>query len=316
MKSYDTIIIGGGAAAYAAGIYAKRYEMSVLLIEEEPGGETALAWTVENYPGFKSIDGFELMQKMMEQAKDLGVEVVEGKATLVKNQHHCFQVSVDQETYQGKTIILATGSARRKLGLPREDELKGKGVHYCMTCDGPIYKGKIIAIAGGGDAAVKAGNLASEYGNQVYLIVREDNLKRAEPINLERLQKKSNVKIIFKTEVKEIVGEKFLSGVKLASGEELATDALFVEIGAIPRVDLAKELEVKLDERGYIDADPRTMLTNVDGVFAAGDVTNATGAFKQIVTGAAQGAIAATSAFKDLGDHGRDVCELHARPVT
>jgi len=143
---FDVIIVGGGAAAYAAGIYARRYEMSVLLIEEETGGETALAWTVENYPGFKSIDGFELMQKIIEQAKDLGVKVVSGRANLVKNQRHCFKVNVGEPVYQGRTIIIATGSARKKLGLSREDKLRGKGVHYCVTCDGALYKNKIIAI--------------------------------------------------------------------------------------------------------------------------------------------------------------------------
>src|SRR3989338_6186278 len=319
MKSYDTIIVGGGAAAYAAAIYGARYNLKVLLVEREFGGETALAGKIENYPGFTAVDGFELMQKMKEQAVGVGVQAVDGDVGLVKNEYHCFEIKIGGKIYQGKTIILATGSEYRKLGLPRQDELKGKGVHYCVTCDGPLFKGKVVGIVGGGDSAVKGANQLSEMGaGHVYLIVREDNINRAEPINRERLAKKKNVTVLYSTEVKELIGKKFIDAARLSKpfqGKDIVElRGLFVAIGSVPRGELPKALGVKLDERNQIDVDPRTMKTSVDGVFAAGDVTNASGSFKQIVTGAAQGAMAATSAYNDVQNH-PNVCVLHAVPA-
>lgn len=319
MKYYDTIIVGGGAAAYAAAIYAGRYNVKTLLVERDFGGETALAGVIENYPGFKAVDGFELMKGMKEQTTALGVEIVDGDVQLLKNEYHCFQVKIGNETYQGKTVIVATGMEHRKLGIPREDELKGKGVHYCVTCDGPLFKGKKVGIVGGGDSAVKGANQLSDMGAEhVYLFVREDNVNRAEPINRDRLKEKKNVTVLYTTEVKELIGEKLLESIRISKkfqGKDIVElRGLFVAIGAIPRGELPKQLGVTFDQRDQIDVDPRTMKTNVDGVFAAGDITNASGSFKQIVTGAAQGAIAATSAYLDIQTH-PNVCELHAVPV-
>lgn len=319
MQYYDTIIVGGGAAAYAAAVYAGRYNLKTLIVEKEFGGETALAGKIENYPGFKAVDGFELMNAMKGQATSLGVEVIDGDVELLKNEYHCFQVKVGETVYQGKTIIIATGMEHRKLGLPREDELKGKGIHYCVTCDGPLFKGKRVGIVGGGDSAVKGANQLSDMGAEhVYLIAREDNVNRAEPINRDRLKQKKNVAVLYTTEVKGLIGEKFLESVRISKPFQgkntIELQGLFVAIGAIPRGELPKQLGVKFDERNQIDVDPRTMKTNIDGVFAAGDITNASGSFKQIVTGAAQGSLAATSAYLDVQEH-PNVCELHAVPV-
>ncbi|TAL18959.1 FAD-binding protein [Patescibacteria group bacterium] len=319
MKFFDTIIIGGGAAAWAAALYAKRYNLSVLVVEGELGGETALAGAIENYPGILSIDGFELIQRMKNQAVGLGAETLSGKAELVKNFAHCFEVRVGRENYQSQSVILATGMEHRKLGLGRESELKGRGVHYCATCDGPLFKGKRAGVVGGGDSAVKWASQLSDMGAAaVTLFVREPNLNRAEPINRERLKKYSNINVLLETVLTAFVGGPPLKAVryKVKKGKEreLALDGVFVAIGAVPRSELPAQLGVKLDKQGQIDVDPRTMKTSVDGVFACGDVTNASGSFKQIVTSAAQGAIAATSAYLDLSTH-HDFCALHAVPV-
>lgn len=322
MKSYEAIIIGGGVAAYAAALYSTRYNMKTVLVEKLFGGETATAGKIENYPGFASIDGFELMEKMKGQATAIGVEVIEGEAELVKNEYHCFQIKVGEQTLQSQTVILAMGMEHRTLPVARADELKGKGIHYCATCDGPLFKGKVIGVVGGGDSAVKAGNQLVDMGaRHVYMIAREENLRRAEPINLDQLEKKikmGKVTTLFATEIVALQGDKKLEAIKLSkpleAGDELRMDGVFVEIGATPRGELPKQLGVRLDERGQVDVDPRTCATSVDGVFAAGDVTNASGGFKQIVTGAAQGSIAATSAYRDISLHG-GACELHAKPV-
>lgn len=328
-KFHDVLIIGSGAAAYAAAIYARRYNLSVGIVEKVFGGYTAVAGVIENYPGTPKIDGFELMEKMKTQAvSELGAEIVEGEASLVKNEYHCFQVrtqnaerktSDDDLLLQAKTLILATGMEHRTLNLPRENEYQAKGVHYCATCDGPVYKGKRVAVVGGGDSAVKSANQLVDMGaSHVTLIVREDNVDRAEPINRDRLTERvnaGNATILYETEVTEYLGGPPLQGLKLsksnAGSDTLDVVAVFIEVGALPRNALAKELGVIVNQRGEVHVDPITMATNVDGVFACGDVTDASGSFKQIVTGAAQGAIAATSAYKDISQHGR-ACAMHA----
>ncbi len=319
MDYFDVIIVGGGAAAYSAGIYAARYDMKTLLIEGEFGGETAVAATIENYPGFKAIDGFDLMEKMKDHAVSTGVQVVQGKAELVSNAIHCFRVQVGETIYEGKTLILATGSERRTLNLPNEKEFKQRGVHYCVTCDGPLFRSKRVAIVGGGDTAIKGANQLADTAGEILVIVRETNVNRAEPINRDRLLTRKNVRLLYTTEITALHGKDRLTEIQLSKSFNGSTtvplDALFVAIGATPRTDLAKKLGVTLDAQGYIDVDPRTMKTNIDGVFAVGDVTNASGTFKQIVTGAAQGSIAATSAYQDLNEHGGHACSIHALPV-
>lgn len=316
-QNYDLLIIGSGAAGLAAAIYSGRYRMKTAVISKEFGGESTLAGKIENYPGFMEIDGFDLMLKMREQAERLGVDFVDAEVTALNRQEHCFEATLhDKKTLTGSSIIFATGTHRRELGLAKEKELRAKGVHYCITCDGPLYKNKVIAIVGGGDASVKGAVLAAEYAEKIYLIVR-GNQVTAEPINYEQLQKlKNKVEVLLETQVTELIGEQMLSGIKLSkevSGtDKLQLNGLFVEIGADPNAGLAKSLGVGLDERGYITVDNR-MQTNIDGVFAAGDITNHFGSFKQDITAAAQGAMAATTAYEDHKIHG-DLCSLHAVP--
>ncbi len=314
--NYDLVIIGSGAAGLAAAIYTGRYRMKALVIGKEFGGETAKAGTIENYPGVASIDGFELMEAMKKQAKALKVEVIDGEALAVKREGHCFEVSVEDTTYRASALLFASGAERRRLGLPNEKELTGRGVHYCVTCDGPVYGGKTIAVVGGGDASVKGVNLAAEYVQKVYLLVRGKEVI-AEPINAERMKALGDkVEILFETSVKEIIGTKKLEKLVLSKpykgSTNLVVDGVFVEIGAQPNVELARSLGVELDEFGYVKTD-NLMRTNVDGVFAAGDITNHFGRFKQDITAAAQGAVAATSAYEDHKVHG-DLCEIHAMP--
>ncbi|MBI2591351.1 MAG: FAD-dependent oxidoreductase [Candidatus Brennerbacteria bacterium] len=313
---YDLIIIGSGAAGFGAAIYGGRYRMKVLVIGKEFGGETAKAGSIENYPGFLSIDGFELMDTMKKQAENLKVETLDAEVTEIARDEHCFEVKANNATYQTHEIIFAVGAERRRLGLPNEKELTGRGVHYCVTCDGPVYSGKTIAMAGGGDASVKGAVLAAEYVNKLFLIVRGKEVA-AEPINLERMKKLGDkIEVLLETEVKEIVGkqklEKLLLSKLFKGSDELVVDALFVEIGAIPNVELAKSLGVELDERGYIKVD-NMMKTNIDGIFAAGDAVNHFGSFKQDITAAAMGSVAATSAYNDHKVHG-ELCPFHAMP--
>src|SRR3989338_2071757 len=313
---YDLIIIGSGAAGLSAGIYAGRYRMKALIIGKEFGGETAKAGAILNYPGFQSVDGYELMDLMKQQAAKLNVETLDAEVASIKRQGHCFTVATGKKTYEAGVVIFAVGAERRRLGLPNEKELTGRGVHYCVTCDGPVYSGKTIAMAGGGDASVKGAILATEYVSKLFLIVRGKEVA-AEPINLERIKNLGGkIEILLETEVKGIVGDKKLEKLILSrpykNSDELVVDGLFVEIGAIPNVALAKSLGVELDERGYIKVD-NMMKTNIDGVFAAGDAVNHFGSFKQDITAAAMGAVAATSAYNDHKVHG-ELCIYHARP--
>ena len=317
---YDLIIIGTGASGLSAALYAGRYKLKTLVIGKEFGGETSTAWIISNYPGLPEIDGYELMTRMRDQAAKNGAEVMEGEVVKVEKTGHCITVKTQDAEYQSKALIFALGTERRKLGLSNEKELVGKGVHYCVTCDGPLYTGKTIAIVGGGDASVKGANLAGVYAKKVYLITREKEL-RAEPVNYDQMKKLGDrVEVIFETAVQEIVPKHAgigLEKIVLDTGGKLGDlkiDGLFIEIGALPNVGLAKELGVELDDHGYIKVD-NFMQTNIDGVFAAGDTTNHFGPFKQDITAAATGAMAATSAFKDLGVHGSEVCEVHAKPI-
>ncbi len=315
-NTYGLIIIGSGAAGLSAAVYAGRYLMRTLVICGDFGGQTAWGGKIENYPGIKSIDGYDLMKAMKEQAESLGAEFIEEKAIKVWQERECFVVESSRgKKFKSDTLILATGSERRRLNLPNEKELTGRGVHYCVICDAPLYHKKTIAIVGGGDASVKGANLAAEYVSKIYLITREKEI-HAEPINFEQMKKLGpKVEIITQTQIQEIVGKDSLEKLILSNpyqgSTELKVDGLFVEIGSVPNVELAKELGVELDETGHIKTD-NMMRTNIKGVYAAGDVVNLFGKFKQDITAAAMGAVAATSAYEDFKKKSR-ICWTHAK---
>ena len=311
---YDVIIVGQGAAAFAAGLYSARYQIKTLVVGETFGGETATGGLIENYPGYVGIDGGELMMHMKEQVERYGVMVVDDRVEAIARHEDCFEVSARDGTYQGTAVILAVGRERRKLGLDHEDEWTGRGVSFCATCDAPLYRGKVAAVVGGGDAAVKGAVLLGRYAANVYIIYRGEAYTRPEPVNIQKLSESANVESLFKTNVTQLKGVDGLNGVLLDrqhnGSPELGLDGLFIEIGADPRVALAVQLGLELNEKNEIKVD-KEMSTSVHGVFAAGDVTDASGDLKQTVTAAAHGAIAATSAYAHVSAH-PDACAPHA----
>ena len=302
-KLYDVLIVGQGAAAFAAGLYAARYQMRTVVAGDVFGGETATGGLIENYPGLVGIDGGQLMMHMREQVEKYGVAVVDERVDAIANIGHCFEAKVGEDTYQSSAVILAVGRERRKLGLPREDEWTGRGVSFCAVCDAPLYRKKVAAVVGGGDAAVKGAVLLSKYADKVYIIYRRPEFVRPESVNLQQLMDSPNIEPIFSANVIELKGVDGLSSVVLDrqhdGSNEITLDGLFIEIGADPRVELAQSLGAELNEKNEVHVD-KEMRTNVHGVFAAGDVTDGSGDLKQTITAAAQGAIAATSAYSHV----------------
>ena len=306
--------MGRGLRPSAAALYAGRYQIKTLVVGETFGGETATGGLIENYPGYVGIDGGEFMLNMKEQVTRYGVGIVDERVETIVRNGDCFDVRTGGDTYQGTAVILAVGRERRKLGLPHEDEWTGKGVSFCATCDAPLYRGKVAAVVGGGDAAVKGAVLLGKYATRVYVIYRGERFNRPEPVNLQKLGESPNVEPVFGTNVVELRGVDGLTGVVLDrpynGSPELDLDGLFLEIGADPRVELVQELGLELNERNEIKVD-REMRTNVHGVFAAGDVADASGDLKQTITAAAQGAVAATTAYGHVSAH-PNACATHA----
>jgi thioredoxin reductase (NADPH) len=303
-NTYDLVIIGGGVSGLGAALYGGRFQMRTALITEKPGGTIILTNDIANYPGFRQITGMELADKIQEHVKDYDVEVIEKKVMNVeKCEDGCFKVFTGDKLLHTKTVIFATGTEWRKLNVPGEKEFTGKGVHYCALCDGALYKDKVIGVVGGSDSAAKEALLLSEYGKKVYIIYRKEKI-RAEPINLKRVMGNKKIEVINNTNVTEIRGNKFVTGVVFdkpyKDSNEFKLDALFVEIGHIPLSGLAKGVGVELNEKGEIKVD-RQAKTNVRGVFAAGDVIDTK--FKQAITGVAEGVTAAYSAYNYINEN-------------
>ncbi|MBI2173106.1 MAG: FAD-dependent oxidoreductase [Candidatus Aenigmarchaeota archaeon] len=310
---YDIAIIGGGCAGFGAAMYAGRFQLKVVIFADNMGGTITLTDTVENYPGFKKLTGGELAEKLIEHAKDYKIDIVEEKVTDVGKKGKLFSLKTESGTFGAKTILFATGTIWRKLGVPGEKEFANRGVHYCALCDGAMYKNKVIGVVGGSDSAAKEALLLSDYGKKVYIIYRGENI-RPEPVNMTRVENNSKIEIINRSNVKEIRGNKFVNRAMLDNPykgkKELPLDALFIEIGHIPLSELAKKLGVKLNEKGEIIID-RMSRTNIEGVYAAGDVADTE--FKQAITGVAEGVTAAYSAYKHLGESGDEKPKKKAR---
>jgi len=293
---YDLIIIGAGSAGLSAAIYARRFLLKTLVIGELVGGLLTTTHLVENWPGERAITGVDLMKKVESHARAFGAELLNDRVVSVKEIASGFEVKTGSKSFKTKTLVFATGTVHRKLGVPGEKEFSGRGVSYCATCDGMFFKDKVVGVVGGSDSAAKEALLLSEYAKKVYIIYRRDKI-RAEPVNVERVNKKvkeGKIEVITNTNVVEVKGDKKLTHVLFDNGKELALDGLFIEIGLIPQNDLAKSLGVKLNSKGEIIID-RYSRTNVKGVFAAGDCADAP--FKQAITGSAEGVIAAFSAY-------------------
>jgi thioredoxin reductase (NADPH) len=296
METHDLVIIGAGPGGYSAAIYAARYKMDVLMIGQIPGGIAATAHDIRNYPGFLQISGTELMMKMINQAKELGVPIKQDTVQNVKQYQEGILIQTNKEQILAKKLIIATGTARRELGIPREKELTGKGVSYCATCDAGFYQGKITGVIGGGDAALTAALLLAKFATKVYIIYRKPEFTKAEVSWIEEVNKTKNIEVMFEEEVAELIGEEKLEKVKLKSEKEIELDGLFIEIGGSPNTKLAQELGLVL-ENGSIVID-KNQKTSVPNVFAAGDVTDRP--FKQIATAVGDGATACFAAFKEL----------------
>ncbi|MCH7983099.1 MAG: FAD-dependent oxidoreductase [Chloroflexi bacterium] len=306
-KQIDVLIAGQGAAAFAAGLYSSRYQVNTLIASEQFGGETAIGGTIENYPGQPDIDGFDLMMKFKEQVDNLETPTVYSDLKSVTRNGDVFRAVLDDGTeIDAISVILAVGRERRKLGLPKEQEWTGKGVSYCSTCDAPLYRNKpAAAVVGGGNAAVEGAILLAKYAATVYLIYRRDEFTRPEPILVKILEQTENVKVLYSTEVTELLGsdETGLTGIRLSKPwdgqDELTIDGLFVEAGADPRLEIPNQLGLEINpETGEVHIN-RASNTSVKGIYAAGDLTDGTN-LKQTITAASQGAIAALSAYQHV----------------
>jgi thioredoxin reductase (NADPH) len=314
---YDVIIIGLGCAAYTAAIYTARYKLSTLIVGAEEGGMGITAAEVGNWPGIIDIKGPDLMENFKKHA--LSYEGVEHRNAYVKKVELAgdlnrrltgFRLTLENgEIMEGKTVIFATGSEKRKLGIKGEKEFLLKGVTYCATCDAFFYKGKDVAVLGGGDAAVEGAAIAAQVCKTVYLIHRRKEF-RAEPYWVDKVKEKKNIVFVLERNAVEILGEEKVTGVKLDKEFEgknvLPVAGVFIEIGADPASKIAKELGCDLDERNFVKVD-EAMRTSVPGVFGAGDVTSGSNHFAQFTTAAGEGAIAANSVFNYLqtgGEHG------------
>lgn len=291
---HDIIIIGGGPAGYTAALYAARAGLDTILIEKmSVGGQMSLTGDIDNYPGFdEGIDGFTLGMKMQQGAERFGAKTVYDEVTDVDLSDKIKKVHTLTETFCSKTVILAVGANPRELGLEKEKELTGRGVHYCAHCDGRFYKDKTVVVAGGGNSAAADALYLSHLAKKVYVIHRRDTL-RATKIYHEPLLKADNVEIVWNSVITDFVADEKISGVKIknvANGEfyDLECDGVFVSIGRKPATDFLID-KIAIDDNGYIIADETTR-TDIDGVFVAGDVR--TKALRQVVTAASDGAVA------------------------
>ncbi|EKD63686.1 MAG: hypothetical protein ACD_51C00226G0006 [uncultured bacterium] len=290
---YDLIIIGGGVTGLSGAIYAKRFGLNTLVLSEFFGGTVTKTHLIENYPGFKSISGYELAENIIEHAKSVEAEMKSEPATEIIKESGKFIVKTSQNTYESRTVLLATGTHHRKLGVKGEEEFANKGVSYCATCDGPFFRNKVVAVVGGSDSAVKESLMLAQFASKVYIIYRGESV-RPEPINRQRMEATPKIEVITKTNITEIIGDTKLKKVKFDTGKELELDGLFIEIGRIAETDIAKPLGVEMNEKGEIKID-RMSKTNVEGFYAAGDVTDSD--WKQAIVGVAEGVKGAFSAY-------------------
>ncbi len=308
-KLYDVIIIGSGPAGYTAAIYASRANLSVLMFQGyQVGGQLMLTSDVENYPGFEEgILGPPMMEKFEAQARRFGTEMIPEDVNEIDFSRRPFKITTDSGEYLARTIIIATGASAKWLGLPSEQRLQGRGVSACATCDGFFFKNKDVAVVGGGDTALEEAIFLTRYANHVTLIHRRDSL-RASKIMQDRAFKNPKISFIWNADVTEVLGEDEVTGLRLRdvkTGEEgiVPVQGLFLAIGHKPNTDLFKGV-IEMDRAGYIVPIEHTM-TNIPGVFAAGDVTDHR--YRQAVTAAGDGCRAAIDLERWLESLGVDV---------
>lgn len=299
---YDVIIIGSGPAGLSAAIYAQRARLNVLVIEKQPlsGGQILNTYDVDNYPGMPGIGGFEMGMKFREHADKLGAQIVNETIIQVILEGKTKKVITESQTYETKTVVIATGAKHRKLDVPGEKELTGMGVSYCATCDGAFFRGKDTAVIGGGDVALEDALFLARTCNKVYLIHRREEFRGAKILQ-QKVMEAENIEVIWDTVVEQINGDGMVESISLYNRKKdnrdiLAVNGVFVAVGIEPETDLFMG-QVGMTSGGYIEAG-EDCRTDVEGVFAAGDVR--TKQLRQVITAAADGANAITSIEKYL----------------
>ncbi len=303
MEKYDLVIIGGGPAGLTAGIYATRYNMKNIVVTKEVGGMMLEAPEVCNFPSEERISGLKLTNKIKASLKSVGGSIKEDEVeTIKKNEKDFILILESGEKIKAKSLILATGTKKRSLDLKNEDKFLGKGVSYCVTCDGPLFKDKVVGVVGGSDSAGASSLYLSNIAKKVYIIYRKDKL-RANPAWVEEIKKDEKINIIYNTNVVGLKGKNMLESVLLDNAykgsKKLDLDGLFIEIGTIPITSLFDKIKIKTNKKGYLVVQ-EDQSTSIKGVFGAGDVTNGSNGLRQIITACSEGAISADSAFKYL----------------
>jgi thioredoxin reductase (NADPH) len=304
-KVNELVILGSGPAGLTAALYAGRANLSPLMIEgTAPGGQLTITTEVENYPGFENgIQGPEMMEVFRRQAERFGLRVTYGEASAVNLQTHPFELTVEDEIIRAEALIIATGATAKLLGIESEKRLMGYGVSACATCDGAFFKDKETVVVGGGDTALEEANFLTRFCTKVTLIHRRDQL-RASKIMQDRARKNPKVEFIWDSAIDEIYGEpiKGVSGIRLknlrtGNQSEFSTDGVFIAIGHQPNTQIFRD-QLDMDELGYLKVKPGSTYTNIDGVFAAGDVADRV--YRQAVTAAGTGCMAAIDAERWL----------------
>jgi len=298
---YDLIIVGAGPAGLTAGIYASRRNLNNLIISKDAGGQAATAAHVENYPGFEQVNGFELMQKFQKQAEKFGSQFLYEEVENIVKKDNIFEVkTLSGQIKKAKALILAFGLNHRNLNVPGEKEFTGKGVAYCATCDGPLFKDKVVAVIGGGNAALESAQYLTAIAQKIYLIHRQEDFK-AEEVLINKIETSPKIEIIAQSVVTKILGDKLVEKIEISNLQnqqkrELELSGVFIEIGYQVNAEVIKDL-VRLNEKNEIIKDAEC-ITSASGVFAAGDITDIK--YKQIVISAGEGAKAALSAYQYL----------------
>jgi thioredoxin reductase (NADPH) len=299
---HDLIIIGAGPAGLSASIYASRYKLDHLIFGVEQGGQMNEIYEIENWPGDISVSGKDLVGRMKAHVENYGIKVQTESVISLKKLEENFEIETARQKYQAKSLILAMGAKYRKMNIPGEKEFIGKGVSYCATCDAMFFRDKTVAVAGGGNSAAVVALELSDFARKIYLIHKDEKLS-AEPVLLQKIRAENKIEMLNGINILEIRGSEKVEKVILDKAYKdktfLEVDGVFIEVGTEPGVQLARKLGVETDKNDYIKV-KEDMSTNIAGISAAGDITTGSNKFRQVLTAAAEGAIAASSAYKRL----------------
>lgn len=297
-QAYDLCVVGNGPAGLSAAVYAARYKINQVLVGDLPGGLMTSSHKICNYPSETEISGFDLTMKMTEHVKDLEVPEKFARVNTIQEENGFYYLTLsNNEIIKAKTVLLATGTKHRHLGLPNEEALTGRGVSYCATCDAMFFANKVVAVIGGSDSANTASLYLAQVASKVYQIYRGEKL-RGEVAWIDQIKANPKITVLYNTQVTEIIGDKKVTGLKTGN-TELEVDGIFVEVGSDPDQTLIKQLGLETDDGNYVRTKPNQS-TSRKGVWAAGDITTNSDYFKQIITASSEGSIAAQDIFKYL----------------